>query len=48
VPDVEVELRRDALLAGRDTALDVALAWIEEYNANREAVADNPRTGRTQ
>jgi carboxyl-terminal processing protease len=27
-PDVEAPLTRDALLAGRDPALDAALTWI--------------------
>ncbi len=30
IPDVDVKLTRDALLAGHDSVLDAALAWIHE------------------
>jgi carboxyl-terminal processing protease len=32
VPDVEVKLTRQALLAGQDPALDAAMSWIQEQN----------------
>jgi carboxyl-terminal processing protease len=29
IPDADVPLKRDELLAGRDSALEAALAWID-------------------
>jgi carboxyl-terminal processing protease len=38
LPDVEVALDRDALLAGGDPALDAALAWIRGPGTNTKGV----------
>jgi len=36
IPDVEVPLKREVLLAGRDGALEAALAWIDSVRARSE------------
>jgi carboxyl-terminal processing protease len=35
VPDMPAPVTREALLAGRDPALDAAVAWIVEQNSRR-------------
>ena len=35
-PDVETPLTREALLAGKDPALDAAVAWIERRQKGQE------------
>jgi len=42
IPDMEVELTREALLAGRDPVLDAAMKWIggQKKNPNPSAKAE--------